>query len=43
MAWARRRGSSWSMRPGWPELIAQKPQARVQVSPRIMKVAVPLL
>ena len=35
-----RRGSSSSNQVGLPVLIAQKPQARVQVSPRIMIVAV---
>src|SRR5438094_3685395 len=39
---ATRRGSSSSGGPtGLPEGTAQKPQARVQMSPRIMKVAVP--
>jgi len=37
---ATRRGSSSSFHSGRPVLTAQKPQARVQVSPRIMTVAV---
>ena len=37
---ATRRGSSSSNQVGLPVLIAQNPQARVQVSPRIMTVAV---
>ncbi len=37
---ATRRGSSSSNQVGRPVLTAQKPQARVQVSPRIMIVAV---
>ena len=37
---ATRRGSSASSQSGRPVLTAQKPQARVQVSPRIMTVAV---
>ncbi len=37
---ATRRGSSSSFHVGRPVLTAQKPQARVQVSPRIMTVAV---
>ena len=40
---ATRRGSSSSNQVGRPVLTAQKPQARVQVSPRIMIVAVPLV
>ena len=40
---ATRRGSSSSSQVGRPVLTAQKAQARVQVSPRIMKVAVPAL
>ena len=36
-----RRGSSSSSQVGRPVLMLQKPQARVQVSPRIISVAVP--
>jgi hypothetical protein len=39
--WATRAGSSGSTSFGLPVLTLQKPQRRVQVSPRIMKVAVP--
>ena len=39
--WATRSGSSGSLWVGFPVLTLQKPQRRVQVSPRIMKVAVP--
>ena len=39
--WATRSGSSGSLCVGLPVLTLQKPQRRVQVSPRIMKVAVP--
>ena len=38
---ATRAGSSGSFQVGLPVLTLQKPQRRVQVSPRIMKVAVP--
>ena len=38
---ATRSGSSGSLCVGWPVLTLQKPQRRVQVSPRIMNVAVP--
>ncbi len=38
---ATRAGSSGSFQVGRPVLTLQKPQRRVQVSPRIMKVAVP--
>ena len=38
---ATRSGSSGSSNVGLPVLTLQKPQRRVQVSPRIMKVAVP--
>ena len=38
---ATRSGSSGSLNVGLPVLTLQKPQRRVQVSPRIMKVAVP--
>ena len=38
---ATRAGSSGSFQVGLPLLTLQKPQRRVQVSPRIMKVAVP--
>ncbi len=38
---ATRSGSSGSFQVGLPVLTLQKPQRRVQVSPRIMKVAVP--
>ena len=41
MAKATRFGSPRSISPGRPVVTAQKPQERVQVSPRIMKVAVP--
>ena len=39
--WATRSGSSGSLCVGLPVFTLQKPQRRVQVSPRIMKVAVP--
>jgi hypothetical protein len=39
--WATRSGSSGSTCCGLPVLTLQKPQRRVQVSPRIMNVAVP--
>ena len=39
--WATRSGSSGSSWVGLPVLTLQKPQRRVQVSPRIMNVAVP--
>lgn len=39
---ATRLGSSLSTAAGFPVLTLQKPQARVQVSPRIMMVATPL-
>ena len=38
---ATRAGSSGSFHVGLPVLTLQKPQRRVQVSPRIMNVAVP--
>ena len=38
---ATRAGSSGSFHVGLPVLTLQKPQRRVHVSPRIMKVAVP--
>ena len=38
---ATRSGSSGSFQVGLPVLTLQKPQRRVQVSPRIMNVAVP--
>src|SRR6187402_2755722 len=38
---ATRAGSSGSFQVGLPVLTLQKPQRRVQVSPRIMEVAVP--
>ena len=38
---ATRAGSSGSFQVGRPVLTLQKPQRRVQVSPRIMNVAVP--
>ena len=38
---ATRAGSSGSKKVGLPVLTLQKPQRRVQVSPRIMNVAVP--
>ena len=38
---ATRAGSSGSFQVGLPVLTLQNPQRRVQVSPRIMKVAVP--
>ena len=38
---ATRSGSSGSFQVGMPVFTLQKPQRRVQVSPRIMKVAVP--
>ena len=38
---ATRAGSSGSFHVGFPVLTLQKPQRRVQVSPRIMNVAVP--
>ena len=41
-AWAVRRGSPQSMGGGLPCLTSQKRQERVQTSPRIRKVAVPL-
>ena len=39
--WATRSGSSGSLWVGLPVVTLQKPQRRVHVSPRIMKVAVP--
>jgi hypothetical protein len=40
-AWATRSGSSQSRGFGWPRLMSQKPQVRVQTSPISRKVAVP--
>ena len=40
-AFATRSGSARSSRSGTPDFTLQKPQRRVQTSPRIMKVAVP--